>query len=85
MRGTGPIAVAGITLYAYYTEAAGALRVRVSVDEWDRLGLCEGQRVRVVLPGREAAELLLTAALRTPPFVWLDLAPLAPRSVNRAG
>jgi hypothetical protein len=85
MRGTGPIAVAGTTLYAYYTEDAGALRVRVSVDEWDRLGLCEGQRVRVGLPGREPAELLLTAAARTPPFVWLDLAPLAPRSVNRAG
>jgi hypothetical protein len=85
MRGTGPIVLGGTTLYAYYTEDGGAVRVRVSADEWERLGLSEGQRVRVALPGREPAELLLTAAAHAPPFVWLDLTPLTPRSVNRAG
>ena len=78
MRATGPVAVAGATFYAYFTEAAdGSARLRLSVDEWDRLGLDEGRRVRVGFPGRGPAEVLVTEVRRVPPVVWLDLRPLA--------
>ena len=46
-------------------------------DECDRLGLSEGHRARVGLPGREPAEVLVTEIRRVPPVVWLDLRPLA--------
>ena len=56
---------------------AGLIRLRVSVDESDRLDLAEGHRVRVGLPGREPAEVLVAEVRRVPPVVWLDLRPLA--------
>jgi hypothetical protein len=78
MRGTGPVTVNGVAVYAYYNVGdAGLIRLRVSVDECDRLGLSEGHRAQVGLPGREPAELLVTEVRRVPPVVWLDLRPLA--------
>jgi len=78
MRGTGPVTVNGVAAYAYYNVGdTGLIRLRLSVDEYDRLGLSEGHRARVGLPGREPAEVLVTAVRRVPPVVWLDLRPLA--------
>ena len=86
MRGTGPVEVNGTVVYAYFTEGeSGSVRLRVSVDEWDRLGIAEGLRVRVGLPGREAVDVLVTDAHRIPPFVWLDLFVLSHRPASRAG
>ena len=65
-------------VYGYFNECdAGLTRLRVSVDECDRLGLAEGRRVRVRLPGRGSADVLVAEVRRVPPFVWLDLRPLA--------
>lgn len=80
--GTGAVSVNGIGLYGHYTEHPGRVKLRLSLDDWDRLGLCEGQRVMVRLPGREAVAVLVTAASRVPPVVWLELVDFAPR---RAG
>jgi hypothetical protein len=78
MRRTWPVTVNGVAVYAYYNVGdAGPIRLRVSVDESDRLGLAEGLRVRVGLPGREPAEVLVAEVRRVPPVVWLDLRPLA--------
>ena len=78
MRGTGPVTVNGVAVYAYFTATEGeTIRLRVSVDEYDRLGLSEGHRARVGLPGREPTEVLVTEVRRVPPVVWLDLRPLA--------
>ena len=77
MRGAGPVGWGGEVVYAYFTADGGAVRVRFSVDEADRLAPAEGQRVRVALPGRPAAEVLVTAVRRVPPFAWVELAPLA--------
>jgi hypothetical protein len=73
MRGTGPVRLNGTMLYGYFTEGAGVVRLRLSVDEWDQLNLSEGQRVQLSLPDREPAHLLILATARTPPFVWMDL------------
>jgi hypothetical protein len=82
MRGTGPVAINGTTVYAYYMLANSLVRVRISVDETDRLGIIDGLRVKVALPGQEAMNLLVTATNRIPPYVWLHLEPLAPPSGN---
>lgn len=82
MRGTGPVKLNATTVYAYFTTDAGTLRLRVSCDEWDLLGLCEGQRVRVVLPDEEPQNLLVLVASRTPPVVWVELRAQAGRAAG---
>jgi hypothetical protein len=85
MRGTGPVGVNGTIVYAYFVLASGSVRVRVSVDEADRLGLVDGLKVQIALPGRQSMELLVMAAKQTPPYVWLHMEPLTPSSLNTTG
>jgi hypothetical protein len=85
MRGTGPVGVNGTTVYAYYTQNDNSIRVRISVDEADRLGLLDGMRLKIALPGKKAMDYLATATDRTPPYVWLQLEPLTPVALKPAG
>lgn len=78
----GPIELNGIVIYAYTIQDDAGTRVRVSADDWERLGLAPGARVRVGVKGREAEALLLTAVEQQPPIVWLHLKRLTTR---RAG
>lgn len=78
----GPIELNGVVVYAYTVADETGARVRVSADDWERLGLAPGARVRVAPGGREAEALLLVAAEQQPPVVWLHLQRLAAR---RAG
>ena len=85
MRGTGPVVWGGEVVYGYYTTSGAVTRVRVSVDECDRLGAVEGLRVAVALPGAEAVEGLVVRIRREPPFAWIELTNLAPSVATRAG
>lgn len=85
MRGAGPVGWGGEIVYAYFTADAGVTRVRVSVDEADRLDVVAGKRVRLVLPGAGPVDALIVRVRREPPFVWVELTPLAPAVTNRAG
>ena len=82
MRGTGAVGWGNELVYAYLTTAGKTVRLRVSVDEADRLDVVAGQRVRLTLPGCEPDELLVMSVNRTPPFVWVELTSLA---TSRAG
>lgn len=82
MRGTGPVGWGNEVVYAYLTTDGKTVRLRVSVDEADRLDVLTGQRVRLTLPDRDPAELLVTAIQRSPPFVWVELLQMA---ASRAG
>lgn len=78
MCGTGPVTVNGSTVYAYYDQSAGRpLRLRVSADDAERHQLADGHTCGVALPGRQPLPALVTAANWAPPFVWVELAPLA--------
>lgn len=86
MRGAGPVGWDSQFVYAYFTVAGGVTRVRVSLDEADRLGAVEGLRVRVTLPGAEATDGLIVRVRREPPFAWVELTALAPSTAaSRAG
>ncbi len=61
----------GAEVYGYFTAAGDTRRLRVSVDEFDRL--------LVALPDEGPRDLLVVAASRTPPFVWLELRTVAAR------
>lgn len=76
------IVLNGVAVDGYVTADGGGIRVRVSTDEWERLGLAPGQRVRVEGPGREPGAYLLTAADESPPLVWLRFRPFASRAAG---
>ncbi|MCE9561848.1 MAG: hypothetical protein K8U57_07320 [Planctomycetes bacterium] len=73
MRGTGLVAWGNETVYAYYTTDGNSVRVRLSVDEADRLGLSEGLRVLMTLPDRKPTDVLVMRVGRVPPFVWVEM------------
>ena len=73
MRGSGPLTINTTRLYGYFTAETGTLRLRVSCDEWEAMGLNEGQRVRVGLPNQEQEARLILNVTAAPPFVWLEL------------
>lgn len=77
MRGTGAVGLNGTTLYAYYMRDRSFTRVRISVDEADGLNIFDGLRVRIKLPGQEVDDLLITSTSRVPPYVWVNLEPIA--------
>ena len=85
MRGTGQVRLDGAAVYGYFAGDAGRFRLRLAIDDWDRLGLVEGRRVRVELPGREPTDVLIVAAARVPPVVWAELEPPARGAASRAG
>ena len=78
----GQVVLNGVAVYAFVVADGSSVRVRVSADDWERLGLSPGQRVRVERPGRTASALLLTAAEHEPPVVWLNLMPLTARRAS---
>jgi hypothetical protein len=85
MRGTGLVGWGDEVVYAYFTVHGGVTRVRLSVDEADRLGALEGLRVAVALPGAGACDGLIVRVRREPPFAWVELVALAARGERRTG
>lgn len=84
MQGTGLIGIGAGKVYGYYVRDGGGLRVRVSVDDADALGLIAGFRLGVTLPRQPAADCLIARLTRDAPYVWLDLEVLSPPA-SRAG
>jgi hypothetical protein len=78
----GQVGLNGVVVYAYVLTDATGTRVRVSADDWERLGLAPGARVRVDPPGRTGEALLLTEANQQPPIVWLHFHRFAVRRVG---
>jgi hypothetical protein len=85
MNGTGPVAVNGTVVYGYWADRGEGGRLRLGLDDWDRLGLHPGQRVRIGRPDQPPTEVLIAAVDRNPPVVWLELVPVARSVVPRAG
>jgi hypothetical protein len=73
-----PIQLDGRTVYGVVTSDGVGLRVRVTVDEFEQLGLVPGRQVKVEALG-QADTFLLTAAEQLPPFAFLRLLPLSSR------
>src|SRR5581483_4553767 len=79
--GTGPVRINGTAVYALWVYesvpgSAGAggrrWRVRMSVDEYDALGVHPYQRVRLQLPRRGEESVYFKAERSAPPWVWLE-------------
>jgi hypothetical protein len=74
---SGPVKLNGVMVYAFVTNGENDVGIRVSTDDWERLGLHPGQQVQI--DGHEGMGFFLAAVDQAPPFVWLRLASLASR------
>ena len=79
---SGEVRLNGVAVYGYVVADGDGVRVRITTDEAERMGLVAGQQVRVEWSGRAPTRLLLTAADEAPPVVWLRLRPLASRAAG---
>jgi hypothetical protein len=52
--------------------AGGSSRVRLSLDDFDAIGVHEYQRVRLRLPRQQEEDVYFRGRRETPPFVWLE-------------
>jgi hypothetical protein len=52
----------------------GGLRLRISLDEWEQLGLYRGQLVPFERHGHRGEQLLLAEVVKVPPIVWVVMA-----------
>ena len=71
-----PITLDGRPVYGVIAADDLGVRVRVSADEFEQLGLAPGRQVRFGA-GDQSGTYLLTAADQAPPLVWLRLSPLS--------
>lgn len=63
----------GMTVWGYVVAKDDGLQIRLSIDDWERLGLFRGQRIPVRLPGRDDRWLFLAGVTETPPVVWVSM------------
>jgi hypothetical protein len=73
MGGTWPVRLGGVDVWAYAADAPGGVRLRLDLTDWERSGLCVGQRVPVRFPGCADVWLFVTAADYLPPVAWVSL------------
>ena len=75
-NGVGVVFVNGFGVWSLWVRDTGpagvVYRVRMSLDDFDALGVHEYQRVQLRLPGRDEASLYLRGRRENPPFVWLE-------------
>ena len=65
VNGVGVVYVNGFGVWALW--------VRLSIDDFDTLGIHEYQRLQVRLPGRDEQDLYFRGRRVNPPFLWMDL------------
>jgi hypothetical protein len=68
------VALNGAEVWAFVVEADEGLRVRLNLDDWQRLNLGRGQRVPVRVAGKDDVWLFVTSVTDLPPVVWVTLA-----------
>jgi hypothetical protein len=63
----------GSVVWGFVLEVGRGLRLRLSVDDWERLSINPGQRIPVRIPNRFDASLVVGELVEVPPVVWIML------------
>ncbi len=70
-----PVGLNNSEMWALVEDTEDGLRVRLSIDDWERACLRLGQRVLARITGRPDTTLYIADADEQPPLVWATLAP----------
>jgi hypothetical protein len=71
MSSSEAVALNGSEVWGFVVEVADGMRLRVPLDDWERLGLYRGQRIPVRRSGRDEEWLFVSEVVELPPLVWL--------------
>ncbi|MBP3958320.1 hypothetical protein J8F10_23985 [Gemmata sp. G18] len=71
----------GSEMWAYVVATDEGLRLRLGIDDWQRLNLVPGSRVPMRESGKNEVWLFVTNVTEQPPVVWVTMA----RRVRVAG
>ena len=63
----------GFQVWVFVVELDDGLRIRLSLDDWERCQLHRGQRIPLQRQGRPEASLFLAEAVEMPPVAWFVL------------
>lgn len=63
----------GVEVWALVVEQDGGVRIRLSLDDWDRCRIGRGQRVPIQRHGRPQVWLFLAEYVEMPPVAWCNL------------
>ena len=66
------IGLNGTEIGAFVVELVGGIRLRLGLDDWERLGLYRGQLVPVRLTSRTVSLVIVEITIH-PPVVWVTL------------
>lgn len=72
-RGTGPVGIGGRVVYGVFVALDGGLRLRVAVDDWERVGVRDGERVEVTLPGEPKRWYFVAGVWWVETWYWVEL------------
>ncbi|HJZ55373.1 MAG TPA: hypothetical protein VKE74_10465 [Gemmataceae bacterium] len=87
-RGADRVQIGGAVVYAVFVQLGQALRLRLSADEWERLGVPIGARVDIAAQGLSMAAFFVASATYVDPgWQWVECvpAPTSARRVTRTG
>ncbi len=63
----------GSVVWGFAVEVGRGLRIRLSVEDWERLSINPGQRIPVRIPNRFDALLIVGELVEVPPVIWILL------------
>ena len=72
-HGVGVVFVNGCGIWSLCVRGTGIWQVRMSLDEFAKVGIHEYQRVRFKLPLEDERLVYFRGRRENPPFVWLEL------------
>jgi hypothetical protein len=67
------VSINGIEVWALIREEGRGIRVRLSLDDWDRCGLGRGVRIKLQRHERPAQWFFLAEHIELPPVAWFNL------------
>lgn len=68
------IGLNGAEVWAYVVEQDDGCRMRLDIDDWQKLNLDVGRRIPVRMPGKADVWLFVTNVTELPPVVWVTVA-----------
>lgn len=74
MSGSEQVGLNGYEVWAYVVELEGGLRMRLDLNDWDRIGVYRGQRIPVRPAGQRDEWMFLAEMVELPPLVWVVFA-----------
>jgi hypothetical protein len=80
--GSGSAVISGRAVQFFWVSLSNGLRVRIAIDEWVPLGIQDGERLNLALPGELGREDIVWKSVWVETWYWLELVVAPPLSAD---